>query len=232
MKPFQIFAFTSVIYICAVHASAQGTFQNLDFESANLSGTPSSTQDVYIPIANALPGWTGFFGANQATGVLYNDITAGAANISLISSSATNGIARSVIGGAYTAVLQSGDVTGGPASAAIAQTGLVPTTAKSIIFDANIDSVAGFLTVSFNGQNIAFSPLSTGANYEVYGGDISAFAGQTGELRFTENPTAADPFAYAFLDNIQFSTVPEPGTCALILCGVVAFGVARRKFKV
>ena len=46
------------------------------------------------------------------------------------------------------------------------------------------------------------------STYYVYGGDVSAYAGQAGELRF---------FGGGYLDNIQFSNlqIPEPSVLGL-----------------
>ena len=50
-----------------------------------------------------------------------------------------------------------------------------------------------------------------------FGGDISSFAGQSGELRFQGG---------GWLDDIQFSTqpVPEPSRLAFVALGLAAFG--------
>src|SRR5581483_341096 len=211
----------------------QGTLQNLNFESANGLPNLGPAQTAFVPFGNALPGWTGYVGGtNQATQALYNSISAGGALISLIGRS-SGSYSNAVIAGNYTATLDAGEFTDMNgvnyfAPAAIAQAGTVPATAQSLRFAA-AGNVAGALAVTFNGQNVNFYPLSAGANYEIYGADISAFAGQTGELRFTENSIVSNPFAIATLDNIIFSTssIPEPGTCGLILCGAVVFGVNR-----
>ena len=39
-------------------AFAQGTFQNLDFASANIP--PSTANGSFVPITDALPGWSGY----------------------------------------------------------------------------------------------------------------------------------------------------------------------------
>ena len=67
--------------------------------------------------------------------------------------------------------------------------------------------------------------LSSNTNSILYGGDISAFAGQTETLEIT-SPDTPNEFNNVYIDDIVFSTssVPEPGTCALLVCGAVAFG--------
>lgn len=216
----------AVIFTRSAHG--QNAFENLNFESANVPNLNPPDQVVYIPIASALPRWTGYIaGTMPASQVAYNGISVGAPQISLIGHNSDT-YSNDLIGGSYTAVLQAGEY-GYPytsnVSAAIAQTGTVPVTTLSLRFDASVN-VVGYLTVTFNGQNITYYPLSAGPNYEVYGGDISLYAGQTGELRFTESPTASAQFAIAFLDNITFSVnpIPEPGTCGLVWYGAVLFG--------
>jgi hypothetical protein len=54
----QIIAF-SLILLAALSTHAQGTFQNLNFESANIpSGTPVS---AFLPISEALPYWSAYY---------------------------------------------------------------------------------------------------------------------------------------------------------------------------
>src|SRR5690348_8043717 len=61
-------------------ATAQGTFQNLNFESANLTPVPSGQFGGLVPITKGLPGWTGYVGTAQATQVLQNNLSTGAAS--------------------------------------------------------------------------------------------------------------------------------------------------------
>jgi hypothetical protein len=63
-------------------AKAQGTFQNLDFESANVAWYAPDTENV--PIADALPGWSALYGNTPATEVGYDDISFGGAEVSVI----------------------------------------------------------------------------------------------------------------------------------------------------
>jgi hypothetical protein len=205
-------------------AHGQGTFRNLDFESATVPYTPDA--GGFLPATNVFPAWTAYFGANQATQVLYNGISLGGVMASLVTQYTTNnGLypGNHVIGGRFTAVLSAGsDFSGGPspAPAAIAQSGLTPAGALSLRFAAS--ALVGDLAISLDGVNIPFFALAAGSNYVTYGGDISALAGLTGELRFTEQPISS-PFSTIFLDSIQFSDqpIPEPGVVALSALGAV-----------
>ena len=65
-------------------AHAQGTFQNLDFESANpiiVQGSPYYPHGVTA--ASAFPDWTVTIGGVQQTQVTYDDPSAGATWVSL-----------------------------------------------------------------------------------------------------------------------------------------------------
>ena len=63
--------------------------------------------------------------------------------------------------------------------------------------------------------------ISNTLNYTIYGADISAYAGQTGQLLFT-----APLQTGALLDNIQFSSVaiPEPSALTLFALGSLLLG--------
>ena len=70
--------------------------------------------------------------------------------------------------------------------------------------------------------------ISNTLNYKIYSADISAFAGQTGQLLFT-TPVQT----LALLDNIQFSSlpVPEPSEFALVMLGTILLGFRRWKIS-
>jgi hypothetical protein len=194
-------------------------FVNLDFEHPTLPLNPVNSM---VPIGAALPGWTGYAGTTQlssGTQIWYDTISLGAAAISLQGPGSTEPILQ----GSYTVGLQ-GSSAGAPESVGIGQTGQVPMTAESLLF---LGTQGGNLQVTFNGQLLPTVQLGIGPNGVQYGADISAFAGQTGQLLFTAPPNGGD-----FLDNIQFSpnVIPEPSMWALMLCGarLLAFGKWKR----
>jgi len=83
------------------------------------------------------------------------------------------------------------------------------------------------MQVTFGGQLLSLVELGTGPRYQVVGADISAFAGQTGELKFLMAwPGTPGSRNGSFLDNIEFSTIPEP--CALAVAGLGAALLALR----
>ena len=179
-----------------------------------------------------MPGWTLYIGTNQTPQVLFNDLTLGSASVDLLGPGNTNG--GLIIDGSYTAVLQAGvGQNSTEASASIAQTSLVPVTARSLLFEEAGDT---YVSASVGGQNIPLCALSTTTNsgfvVTLYGGNISNFAGQTEQLEIT-SPDTPDEFNGIYIDDIQFSmsSVPEPGTYALLYCGgaVFAFNRWRRR---
>lgn len=210
-------------------ARAQGSFQNLGFEAAH----DLPTQNGFVPASNAMPGWTVLLGTNQFPDVFCSGVSAGSALVSLIGRN-TSGWSNSVISGNYTAVLVAGVDLSYPHdslfSAAISQTSLVPVSSQSLRFRLGSYSSASDFLVTFNGQTVPFFPLATGPNYTTYGGDISAFAATTGELRFTERPISRF-FTVAYLDGIQFSpeAIPEPPAFRLI--SFLALGFCIQRFR-
>lgn len=211
-----------LVFGILLNGHAQGTFINLNFESAKIILDSSSPYYPYAANASAaLPGWT-VVGLISPNDIFYNDVSLGATSVSL---QGTNGIFPS-LDGAFSVNLYGG-VPSSPTGASISQTAIVPLNTVSLCFIAQgVGSAGGPLLVSLGGQNIPFSAISTGPNYTTYGGDVSAFAGQVEQLTFAA-PQGVNN--YWTIDDIQFSTspVPEPGTCALILCGAAAFGMNR-----
>ena len=71
--------------------------------------------------------------------------------------------------------------------------------------------------MTFAGQPIPVVTLGSTARYITFGGDISPFAGQTGELLFQGN---------GGLDNIFLSNlpIPEPGLLNLFGLGALVLG--------
>src|ERR1019366_2253711 len=81
-----------------------------------------------------------------------------------------------------------------PTSASIGQTGTIPTTAQSVTF--YLGDTYGTLQITFNGQPLSLMDISNTLNYTIWGADISAYAGQNGQLLFTA------PFqTFAVIDN-------------------------------
>ena len=196
------------------------SFINLNFESARI--VPTENGWPQIETTNALPGWTVLIGGSQITTITYNAQAVGGTWVSI---DATNGLQ---ISGRDSVFLQGGFYPFTAPTAAISQTGLIPISAVSLLFQAQPGP--GDLEVSFGSQVLSVFALSTGPNYTLYGADISAFAGQTNALTFSalQNLNAYNGWR---IDNIQFSTnaVPEPSMFALIGLGGVLLGFRRWK---
>lgn len=206
-----IIAIVGVLATQRVHP--QGAFVNLDFEQAIAPLVPDPDYDV--PIARALPGWTGYVGGSRVSVVLYDDVNIDAAGISVFDRSAPIPPLQPLQGN-YSAWLQGSSVFAGQQAAAIAQVGQIPADAKSILF-----STTFLPQVTFEGQTIPLVGLGASTGYFTVGGDVSLFAGDTGELQFTAGPGNAGLF-----DNIEFSPVaiPEPTAMVLSLLGVLIVG--------
>lgn len=116
--------FAGVIpFLFTLTSFSQGVFQNLNFESADVSGLSPGG----VPITNALPFWQGYLGLNPADIVFYTDVSLGAAAITLQGP----GSSLSILQGSYTVFLQPQFPSGSPVPA-IAQMGTVPASAVSI----------------------------------------------------------------------------------------------------
>lgn len=220
----------ALFLICTSGLWAQSAFQNLDFESANVAPIPAGQYGGLVPITNAIPFWTGYLGTNQWTQVLQNNLTLGQASIGLYGPVSPAGV---ILQGQYTVVLQAGfnpfDGLQSFVGASLAQVGLVPANANSILLD--VVTWGTNFTLSFAGQGISLSPVGSGPNYTVYGGNIAPFSGQAGELKLTILPTVDDPENSAFVDAISFSTqpIPEPSALSLLLAGITALILWHRR---
>jgi len=217
--------------VCGVFsAPAQGSFQDLDFESAIID--PPGSRAVYF--SEAFPGWTGYIGGVQDAGAIYDDLNMSTAGFSIIDTAYQPvygyGSPGGLIQGNYTAVLMSGAVgVNQSADATLAQTGLVPLGANSLQFKAYFDpfNSSGSFGVTLGGQTLSLTPLQAGTNYTLYGADIRGWQGKTAALDFTVH-AYPQQFAcdYLFLDSIQFSdqVLPEPGVLSLSALGAVLLG--------
>ena len=201
----KLLRFILMVVLCLMallSTHAQG-FLNLNFEKAKIAGLNGNL----IPATNAFPNWIA-----SALYMAYNDRSLSGASISIMD---TNTLYTGFpVQGSYTALLIGADphIYGSNYVISLGQTGLVPVGTQSITFWGDNQG----LVITFNGQLLSFSALSTAANYTVYGADISAYAGQVGLLQFAAPPTTGGT-----LDNIQFSNtaVPEPSALALAALG-------------
>jgi hypothetical protein len=215
-----------VLAICAIllfgsQCGFSQSFVNLDFESANVPDVPTNQGGGNVSVTLGMPGWTAYLGAGQSSQIFHNDVSGGGA---LVAIEGPQWPSAEILQGNYTAFII-GSQFSTPTSAAIAQTGQIPMNSESLLFYTSQSSFASF-QVTFGGQQIPVEQIGVGPNYYIMGGDISAYAGQTAELRFTALPDTG-----GFLDNIQFSMspVPEPATLAVFATGAVLLALRRRR---
>src|SRR5579863_461931 len=135
-----------------VETQAQGTFLNLNFESANASVLGTNQSGGVVSAKDALPGWTVYIGGVQTSRVIYNDIPLGSVGVGLIGPNSFL-MPSPAIQGSYTAFLNADEFAFngqfGGESAAIGQTGQIPQNAQTLIFWA---SPANSLQAAFDGQ--------------------------------------------------------------------------------
>jgi hypothetical protein len=213
-----------MFFVLWLNAQGQG-FVNLDFEQSTIVSSSPSGFGFNTGTAD-VPGWTEYNGwsdANYSGGatLMYNNQPLDEPGVALEGTD----FPIPAIQGQYSVLLLGGDILGGTQGAAIGQTGTIPLTAQSITFwwGTGLDNYS--LQITFGGHLLSFSPISSTAKYVIYGADISGYAGQTGELLFTEGPSAGE----GVIDNVQFSStaVPEPSEFALAALGALLLGFRR-----
>jgi|ERR1035441_8985888 hypothetical protein len=200
-------------------------FQNLDFEAAqNIPVFDPHGHPWTMSAADALPGWTCFYGTNQFVRAWYNDLALDSPAVGIMGGASPLFalVPTGLLDGQYCASLQAGTVsTGSSYPASIGQTVQIPSTAKSITFSGSYA-----FSVSFAGNPIPMGISVPEGSYTVYAGDISQFAGQTGELLITSTNH------FSFMDDIQFSptAIPEPSAFDLTAAALMLlFGIRARR---
>ena len=193
---------------------AQG-FLNFGFENANVSGNSPGS----VAAANAIPDWTAYLGGTAQANINYDvSLVSGGFQVDLLDANS----GQSIIQGNYEIALEGS----ASESASIGQTGTIPVTAQSLIW-----SGSGPDSLSFNSQELPISILGYSGNYTIYGANISALAGETGQLLFTSSSFPAAPVN--IIDNIQFSSspVPEPNILSLSALGGLFLVLRKRKVR-
>jgi hypothetical protein len=219
------FAILTMMLTVPFAAPSQGTFENLDFENANATGfTPPTT----IPAVDAFPGWDVLIGTTPTSVVAYDALSIGGPAVAIIDG--TTGFVP--IQGNYTAYLMASSIQGHAATVSLRQTGTVPAGNEWIELDANQVYSSSF-SVTLNGTAVSMTPLHTYPSYTLYGGNVSAWAGQTATLAITENEPSNPQLSPSLLqlDNIFFSPVevtPEPSPLVLTGIGGILFAACRR----
>ncbi len=207
MKPCFLAVLCLATYLSRAMLHAQPTFRNLNFEGATIIPVGAGSPSVFASFA--LPFWTAYVGETGLGTILYNNLTIGSPDVSIHDAASL----FQPLNGNYSVVLQA--AAGGNPTASIAQSGQVPADARALIFNAvSVNN----LQVTLAGSPLSLVQLGNTPNYSVIGADISSFAGQIGELRFTG---LNQPIPAVALDNIRFSSVevPEPSVMYLFVIG-------------
>jgi len=200
------------VAICPMFFGHSQGFVNLDFEDATIV-----LNGYYYNVADLFPGWT-----VTAPYITYDSPSLSGNSISIMDA---NGYPPHPIQGVYFAFLASGNTPGTGVTISLSQNGTIPLGTESMTFWGNL----GGLQITFAGNSLAFTETGSTANYNIYAADVSAFAGQSGQLLFSLPAYLSS----ATLDNILFSSspVPEPSVFALTALGGLLFGFRRhRKF--
>ena len=184
-------------------ASFSQSFSNLDFEQATLVPVPGGYTGE-VQIGPALPGWSVFI---EEPFVLYDDEFLDSAGVCIFDSLGS----IKAFQANFTVILEGGfSLYWGPLppdrlSSTIAQTGLVPAWANTLLFDAWVMDPAYF-AVSLG----PFCVLAAYTNYNLYAVDVSGLAGQTVALAFTAlpSPPPGPAISIVYLDDIRFSSSP------------------------
>lgn len=198
----------AALALLVADAPAQGTFQNLDFEAANVPIVPAGQYGSDVAVSNGVPGWDVYIGGFPRSTMIHNNMSLGGAEVAIYG---PQWLPNQILEGNYTVSLQP-STAGPPTTTAIGQTGRVPATAESLMFYGT-----GAYTVTFAGQPIPLVALGSTSTYTIFGGDISTFANQTGELLLQGG---------GLLDAIQFSSqrTPEPSIFGLFTLGALLVG--------
>jgi hypothetical protein len=113
------------------------------------------------------------------------------------------------------------ELYGGREDISLSQTGLIPAGTQSLLFEGSWFSEGPDPNVSIGNDNLTLFPVGQG----LYGANVSAWAGQAEELKFT----VRWDYGPYFFDDISFSpgAVPEPSPALLTGITGTAFGVWR-----
>jgi hypothetical protein len=223
-------------------------FQNLGFDAANTNNLmpafpPSPYPNVDIgsgTTADLLPGWQMFSGTNAVTqNVWVNLNPAGLGLRSLYNrfNSPTPGpfAERYPVDGLYSFGMFPWAAIGEPyVPYTLSQVGEVPTDAQSLHFvifgspfELRLNDIVVPVTYDYGPE-----PQNPNTRRATALADVSAFAGQTVELRFITLDTGGIDTFINGIDSIVFVPVPEPGTGALVgggLCLLAVGSWAQRK---
>ena len=189
-------------------------FVNLNYENATITTVSFPGGDRYTA---TIPGWSVNTPNNingDPNSIGYNDISLSAPAVNMEGTNFTFPSLRAIQGN-YSIFLQGGSTASNTNGATISQTGQIALVSQTLTYWGSA------LQASFNGQVLSFIAISNAPNFTVWAANITAFAGQTGQLSFT-----APWQTSSLLDNIQFSSspIPEPNALSLSALGGLFLG--------
>jgi hypothetical protein len=202
-----------LLLLAASSALAQGTFQNLDFESVQLVPIPGNIYGA-VEWSYALPAWTGYIGGQVQNQVIPNGVPLGTFPPPYGWIALTAAPLASPLQGQYGIEMGEGvDNSGNIIPVSISQTGLIPSGVKSLRFLAGLQFYPAVLVGS---QQLPVVQLG-GGPYSwaaLYGVDISAYQGSLQTLSFAHG---------GYFDDITFSpmAIPEPSVLTLAALGTL-----------
>ena len=200
---------------------AAQSFSNLNFESTAGLGIPAD--GIWLNWSLAAPGWHHPSGGDSVF-VYHKDPPRGsiAQYYFLVDSTATS---WSPLEGQYSLALVSGHYNRNDSSspwvnAYIEQTGYIPLDAQSLQLFAK-----GEFELTINSKEVPISTLEG----DLYGADISRYAGQTVSMRISSTSTQVQ--TPVIVDGLNFSpqAIPEPSGAALLVIGLAAGILAKRR---
>jgi hypothetical protein len=224
--------------VAVVEQSRAAAFQNLNFEDVVLE--PSSGNPLGLPSVTAVPGWSFsesnppqllWHIGNTPQQFLYSDllddngIPIGMPLEGHFSLAMSLGYSNALCGTEGIACEWEGP--------SVEQMGDVPAGTKMIRLFGAIDPLllnAAAMHVTLNGIDIPLSMLPSGK----VTGDVSAFAGTTGNLKIQLNPEYRTPdtspdSGFYLIDAIEFTAAPEPTAAALLAMGMLGVAAIRRR---
>ena len=216
-----------ILLLFSIRLAFYQGFVNLNFENAVI--VPISSESPFLVNASqAIPGWTSYISGGPAPYVVYNTVPLSAAAVTL---QGTNNGLYPNIQGKYFVMLwgqfnpsQNNTSTN---TAAIGQTGQIPLPSRTLLFWG----LLGGMQATFAGNALNFIQTGSTTDYNIYSADITAYAGQTGQLLFTDPNWSNSLGGPSKLDNIQFSSSPIPEPSALALSALGGLFFARRRWN-
>jgi hypothetical protein len=231
-----------VLFLSSIAALQAAPFENLNFESAQIASAPANYTpgDAFDPIsaASALPFWTAEEDNTVCTAIWGQPNALDETSVALVNPTSSSQFGG-VIQGKYSVVLTAMPEAppGYFQTASIFQTGDVPLQAKSLTFLMQ-GAYGPAPIVTLGGTPINLVALSQNGTVSTMAGDVSAFAGQTLELKFLcQGVSGASPVGESGfeLDNVNFSPVaiPEPSPYAAMIAGTALLGalILRKRQK-